>query len=421
MDTIIYFKNVFSNFPDLIGNNLLNSQCIVANNSILGDYLIKEYDSSRFIVDSNYTINWKSNATNWSFCIDDTCHLIIQLDSTIAFSNDSIRYYSFSTNAPISHTFHNYDSVIFSVSLNKGMLDGFDFSYFPKKYNRVKLFEKGPIISDKIYDYEIGDEFHYSDYRNNNFMNVNTVFYIKKILNKIFIGNDSVKYYVERKSRNAGSSNGYLVYKWEKYSLKDTIGSGTYLEGDGIKYSKGFGIYDGDYGRHSYVDVGTKIFLAMPPPYYNSNYVFRTLEDTLCYDGFENFEKREYIFGIGDFYQSNTYGQSGINILEETLLYYKKGNTTWGTPITIAIPTGVEENALSQIKFYPNPVENLFTIENLVEDCRYKLMDINEKIVKEGYFVNSTNSINTIDFDSGIYFLQLQSKKDLRTIKMVKK
>ena len=84
------------------------------------------------------------------------------------------------------------------------------------------------------------------------------------------------------------------------------------------------------------------------------------------------------------------------------------------------ILTGINENALSKIQFYPNPVKDQFYIDNIQEESDYKLLNISGALVESGSFIKGANSISMSNLESGIYFLQLQSKSNFRTIRIVK-
>ncbi len=412
----IIFKEDYSDSFDSYPEN-----CIGPTSSIFGDSLVEYNDSSVYFINSKKII-WK-DAAQWVFFRDSLNYeLIIHLDSTYVLNGDSIKSFSFS-----STNLNAFDSTVFSsqfiVSKLNGLIKGFDFSYFPYQVKLTTFFKSGFIKNSDIYDYDLNDEIHYVIEHDIYYFNPTYNLYVIKIINKTSHSQDSISYTFERKVRedkivNIGSGplsnlqHQYRSYKdtiSRSYQLNKKILIGTYKDvksfGNQLINYGSIGFYDSDYAVSTYLELGQ---------------MFRYF-DTICDNTFEAEDYTEYIFGIGKFEHQSSGDITNWSVYDENLVYYKKGNTTWGTLITITIPTSIEENALSQIKFYPNPVENIFTIENLVEDCRYKLMDINGKIVKEGYFVNSTNSINTIDFDSGIYFLQLQSKKDVRTIKLVKK
>lgn len=412
--TIVFKKDYsgsFGTYPRL---------CIGPSPSLFGDSLIEYTDSSIYFI-KNKKVIWK-DAIQWVFYKDSLNNiLIIHLDSTYVLNGDSIKSYSFSSNSPLA-----FDSTIFNtpfiVSKTNGLINGFDFSYFPYQIKSITFLKSNYIKSFDIYDYEINDEIHYVNKQEIYYLNPSYDLYILKVINKTIHNQDSITYTFERKIRedrivNIGSGfppnlqhqyRSYLDTISKSYQLNSTILSGTYKDissfGNQLVNYGSIGFYDSDYGVPSYIELGQ---------------MFRFF-DTICDNTFEAEDYTEYIFGIGKFKHQSSGDLSMWSIDEENLLYYKKGSRTWGTPITITILTSIEENVLSQINFYPNPVEDLFTIEDLVENCSYKLVDINGKIIKEGNFVNSSNQLNTENLHSGVYFLQLQSQKDIRTIKLLK-
>jgi len=82
--------------------------------------------------------------------------------------------------------------------------------------------------------------------------------------------------------------------------------------------------------------------------------------------------------------------------------------------------TDVNERVLSNVRTYPNPVKDQFHINNLQEKSDYKLLNVNGALVESGTFIEGANSISMSNLESGIYFLQLQSKSESRTLKLIK-
>ena len=99
------------------------------------------------------------------------------------------------------------------------------------------------------------------------------------------------------------------------------------------------------------------------------------------------------------------------------LIYYKKGNETWGT---LDIRVGVNEKKLSafEINIFPNPASNFFTLTiSNSENKNISLLLANilgQKVFSEDALRSTTQSRSTSSFQidasrlsSGIYFLQI--------------
>ncbi len=77
---------------------------------------------------------------------------------------------------------------------------------------------------------------------------------------------------------------------------------------------------------------------------------------------------------------------------------------------------GVDE---LDVKVYPNPASNEVFID-LEGVYSYQIMSLNGKVVSVGNDV-TTNSIDLSSLNSGVYFLQLNQKSEVATVKLVKK
>jgi hypothetical protein len=329
--------------------------------------------------------------------------------------SDSLKYYSFSSvnNAAFDSTLF---TLPFIVSKLNGMIEGFDFSYFPSEIKPVTFFLNGPVKTSHIYDYELGDEYHYQHQASFSLNYSTTNLYILKVINKVVHNPDSVSYTFERKIREdklVGMGQG-VVHQYRNYmdtinpsyNLNKTLLLGTYMDIRSLVSSAtnrgSIGAYDSDYDVPSFVDI-TQI---------------GTNGDSICDYTFEIEDYTTYIFGIGRFNHYSSGDPSSWHVSDEELLYYKKGTKTWGTPLVII--TGVKENSLTHIRYFPNPVKDQFTIENLREKTEYNLMNVNGAMIDKGTFNVGSNSISISNLDSGIYFLQLQSNSSSRTIKLIK-
>jgi Leucine-rich repeat (LRR) protein len=95
-----------------------------------------------------------------------------------------------------------------------------------------------------------------------------------------------------------------------------------------------------------------------------------------------------------------------------------------GTMFSETCSVSVGEFTKSQFAVYPNPVENMFTIESLTPIQAYRIFDLQGKELAE----NSTNTQNLLlnvditTLDSGIYFIEVSSTKQQTVIfKIIKK
>lgn len=99
-------------------------------------------------------------------------------------------------------------------------------------------------------------------------------------------------------------------------------------------------------------------------------------------------------------------------------------NSVSGTLTVVGcMATGIEENSLSQLKLYPNPVVNKLNIQlaGYDQDLSYYIKDIRGKVIQIGT-INSTinQSIDVSQQSAGIYFIELNNESSSRILKFIK-
>ncbi len=84
--------------------------------------------------------------------------------------------------------------------------------------------------------------------------------------------------------------------------------------------------------------------------------------------------------------------------------------------------TGINNKAfLGNFKIYPNPVENLVTVENLSKEVmNYIIKDVTGRELMSGV-VNSSSNIDLTELNFGVYFIELNTKSQSSTMKFIKK
>lgn len=90
-----------------------------------------------------------------------------------------------------------------------------------------------------------------------------------------------------------------------------------------------------------------------------------------------------------------------------------------------AQPIGIEEIEKSKFSVFPNPAFDFITIENKINQNKnytYSIFDYQGKKIKDRNlnFSNSTENISIQEFNSGIYFIRIESEKGVSLEKFVK-
>lgn len=84
----------------------------------------------------------------------------------------------------------------------------------------------------------------------------------------------------------------------------------------------------------------------------------------------------------------------------------------------LSVTTLIKKTELSSnLKVYPNPVENILHVETDKTGMDYQLLNINGQAVSNGKLENMTQEINFSDLPAGTYFLKINNEKTHKIIK----
>ena len=113
---------------------------------------------------------------------------------------------------------------------------------------------------------------------------------------------------------------------------------------------------------------------------------------------------------------SNSYFYHNGNYSQKSIVYVKKGNQTWGTPLNLSV--GLKEvSQMGSLKLYPNPVLNQLRMETEEVIKAVLVSDLNGKAVE----VSRTNNlVDVSNLSSGLYFVQVETKAGFWREKFVK-
>ncbi len=319
-----------------------------------------------------------------------------------------------------------YDTLDIKISQHYGLIQGFNFFRFPygtttgENYPSVINFKpikiiglpeynkgiKNLTIAD-VYDYDIGDEFHwynYVGYGDSNGSFRYKVYDLMTINNKFFSSNgDSVYYDVYweryREYKQEEYWNNIFIHSFDTIYTKDTIVGydispnhqmnmfTLHQDSDSLTWIQ---TEDGNKKVIDYGDVST----------WNTNGCFEPGEIRSA--GSTTFHK-----GIGFTY---SYGGVGIPTEERTFLYYNKNGTTWGTPLNIDSLSTVStklivKNGLN-IKIFPNPTNNLlnFQFKEPIDNAEIRIYSSIGQLMTNQNIRNTDIQFEVSDWHSGMYF-----------------
>lgn len=115
------------------------------------------------------------------------------------------------------------------------------------------------------------------------------------------------------------------------------------------------------------------------------------------------------------FYRGSMYEDHKFN----KLVYYKKGNKTWGVPISKTV--GIDEaNKNDLAKIYPNPANDILTISLIqTKDAELILTDVLGKVQYNQKLTSAQTQIDVSQLAKGIYYYIIISLKGNNTGKLI--
>ena len=115
----------------------------------------------------------------------------------------------------------------------------------------------------------------------------------------------------------------------------------------------------------------------------------------------------------------------GVYLVTFTASDYSGNSTTSQVEVTVFDPLSISENNLENIFLFPNPAENIVSINNIYSDTDISLYDILGKqyeLNRINNFENNSILISTSNLETGIYFIRIQdiNTGQLKTLRLIK-
>jgi len=118
-----------------------------------------------------------------------------------------------------------------------------------------------------------------------------------------------------------------------------------------------------------------------------------------------DFYPSTFIKGIGGAYFDE--GSPDFDF-SSTLLYFKKGSTTWGTPLPPNVGIGEIEGDKTQAKLYPNPASSAIEITRHTGGrCTFSIYSIDGKKMAEHELDQASETIDVSGLANGLYFYSI--------------
>ncbi len=230
----------------------------------------------------------------------------------------------------------------------------------------------------EIYDYDVGDIFHYD-----------------------FLANSpqyggSAKKNVEILSKYYSQNNDTMFY------IRD------------IDYFEMSSVYPNGIFKY-YIDT---VFYTDIDSLIRNGWIDSVYSDTSLYHGrsinyvmYKNYNDTwwlKYVDGCGLAFEEMSDGSN--TSFYNKLIYYKKGFETWGTPIYVS----VEDKKFDQIEIsvYPNPADNYINVKSTnLDDASIEIFTMTGKQIKQIELKSETSRINISDICPGIYIIKIWNNK----------
>ncbi|MDD3685524.1 MAG: T9SS type A sorting domain-containing protein, partial [Bacteroidales bacterium] len=402
-----------------------------------GKIIIEGNGQNLFFNKNNDTILITTNALlnqDWiAFQIQDSMIVKAQVNDvdTLSFLglNDSVKFISFQVYndamTPVNHVLNTFEIVL---SKNYGIVKTLNFYNFPDIedcYFECEYLNEFYIIgisnpftgvqnftSLDIFNFQPGDELHVSEGYSSFFSwNSFTQNKISRCLAR-YDYSDSIFYDVETTVATWNYNDGETIYNF----YIDTIVEKYYL-------NSLLSCFPDEAFEDGY-DMTALKMISQPHLAKVDNNAYRFIFDgddcwsLLMADGF--LPRYEYYYGLGGPYYSETQGNMG-DVGSRTLVYYKIGEDTWGTPLVLSgLKSQQTEN---EFTIYPNPAneEIRFTVPSEIITCCVEIYNLQGTLVYSDHFNKINNKIDVQFLPSGVYMLKVTLPDSTFFSKFVKK
>ena len=312
-----------------------------------------------------------------------------------------------------SHPFNTF----IEISKSYGLIKTPDFESINDSLQQFELFFglANKIKCENTFDLSIGDEFHQVEVLNNYNNILNKEVWYTTALTGDTVNGSSHTYTFNEYSREYMPSLGSIQHRTYQTTIdtaiychfpKSAIIADSLLQNSMRNNSQPIYIYGiSKVSTHPLVKTSMRSNDIID---YNSNVTWPPTIDSLL-SGQAMYQSYSFDYlGLGNSYFQNGFGGNGLSSISKEMVYVKKGNQTWGTPLNLSVGIDEENLASNSFKPYPNPVNNLLYIKNIEQLDFILLYDKSGRLIRE--INHPQTEINVSDLSNGIYFLKLQTK-----------
>lgn len=241
----------------------------------------------------------------------------------------------------------------------------------------------------EIYDYDVGDEFHYK--HSLGYANWTTAFISYRnivITSKFIISNEEICYKrsIQKQEKWENDTNWTFINKTDSicYPQQDSLINGGHID-----------------------------TVYVVPSLYNGRLI-NTLDNQL---GPEE-TSLDYANGCG-LAVYTIFDWASTYFWRDNLVYYKKGFEVWGLPVYVSLDD--REFDLGKVSVYPNPAYNFIKIKSDThENTDLTISTITGKKIKTLKIKSELTTIDISDFKSGMYILDIRNGDNRIFKKLIK-
>ena len=422
--TILY---PFSDFHNI------NQNCYsITSGSWLSKYIIIDNDGNTFFINGNnqqiFIKNQAGLQETWDVFKNENIKIKGEISSInyrdVLGVEDSVKTISFSVfdlnDMPVDHAFNQ---TFIEVSKNLGLLKTVNFYYFEHTtdhYDYYSWFGELNLIGinepqlgyqvvnlrEQYFDFQIGDELHIENY--------------SSMFSYYTYKEENIIRYLSR-----NDYEDYIIYSYE-LTMKQTVNRykedllnvvTTTIDTLEQKIIKGH-LFDTEPNEPYYDSRVHKVQIVTQPraTTYIVNKGFNYHEDLCLIIVPDDGSIVYYYPGLGGpfYYDYDFLGSANYN----ELVYYKKGDTEWGTPFNFS--TSIQKYHYdNSIMGYPNPMQDLLHIQtgnNEFESAHIR--DLTGRIL----ISSNNNPVQVSALPKGIYLLEVKTKNSqkVQILKLVK-
>ena len=431
-DTVLYNYRTFNNDPlnnscnglDLKDTNALFEKAIVRNN---GENVFPDrYGDSIFLntmtgLNASFTLVTFGDGSYVRGTVSNIVQQII-LGSPDSVKHIVLQKYNVMNN-PVSCLLNGKE---IRLAKNNGLVLFYPFTDFPNDSTSYRLVGKNNpgmgitnLFASSVYDYGIGDVFEYNG--GYNAMTYGHNYYEERIVlsKTVSLNSDTISYTFDHRQYDLwwtpSQSSNYIHDTISAQIVLSSMNDFSSLTGEFVFTPS---LPSGSYWQHQSSRYNSRMQKSIFSAY--AGFTDTCVQQVV---GWCIFPTITYADGLGEV--------SSIDISSQqcggdSLVYYKKGNETYGTPLNWSMILGeAPVEGFSTITVFPNPVKDQFILDlgrSFLFPVHFVISDIEGRVIEKGRVVPGQRfaQMDISALSQGLYLIKVDPEGLYRTLKIVK-